>query len=393
MSNRVQFSLFFCNYNCLRSSLYLLIVCLSACTSPEIQEKPVGPEYIFQAGAEGYACFRIPAIVSTLEGSLLAFAEGRKRGCSDTGDIDLVMKRSEDNGITWSALSVIWDDGENTSGNPAPVVDKTTGTILLLSTWNLGSDREPQIISLESEDTRRVFVLSSSDNGETWTVPEEITENVKLPEWTWYATGPGSGIQLTKGPHAGRLMIACDHIEAVTDHYYSHVIYSDDHGKTWQLGGSTPQHFVNESEVAELEDGSLLLNMRNYAQDERHRKISHSYDGGDTWSDLQSDTTLIEPICQASLQRYQFSDEGQSILLFSNPASKTKREHMTLRASFDDGKTWPKKLLIHAGMAAYSDLVRLPGNYIGIFYEAGPDQDHGYQGIAFERIALSELAE
>ena len=143
--------------------------------------------------------------------------------------------------------------------------------------------------------------------------------------------------------------------------------------------------------VAELEDGSLLLNMRNYAPEERHRKISHSFDGGMTWTDLQSDTTLIEPICQASLQRYQFADEGPSILLFSNPASKTRRENMTLRASFDDGKTWPKNLLIHSGQAAYSDLVRLPDDAIGILYEAGPDQDHGYQGIAFRRVALEEL--
>ena len=115
------------------------------------------------------------------------------------------------------------------------------------------------------------------------------------------------------------------------------------------------------------------------------------YDGGLTWSDLQSDTTLIEPICQASLQRYQFADEGESILLFSNPASKTTREKMTLRASFDDGKTWPAALLIHAGMSAYSDLVRLPDDYIGILYEAGPDQEHRYQGIAFERVALDKL--
>ncbi len=185
---------------------------------------------------------------------------------------------------------MIWSDAENTCGNPAPVVDAETGTIFLLSTWNLGTDREPQIIDLESDDTRRVYLLSSTDEGETWSEPEEITGDVKLPEWTWYATGPGSGIQLTKGAHAGRLMGACDHIEAETKHYYSHVIFSDDHGQTWQLGGSTPQYFVNESEVAELEDGSLLLNMRNYARDERHRKISRSFDGGMTWTDLQSES-------------------------------------------------------------------------------------------------------
>jgi len=198
-------------------------------------------------------------------------------------------------------------------------------------------------------------------------------------------------MQIQRGEFAGRLMVACDHIEADTKHYYSHVIYSDDHGQTWQIGGTTPQHFVNESEVAELSDGGLLLNMRNYAPEERHRKTSRSYDGGMTWSDLESDTTLVEPICQASLERYEFGDEDAGILLFSNPASQQRREKMTVRASFDDGHTWPKKLLVYEPMAAYSDLVRLPDDYIGLLYEAGPDQRNTYQGIAFRRIALEEL--
>ncbi len=365
--------------------LFVLALPLVAASSAQV------PNYIYQKGDDGYACFRIPAIVVAPDHSVLAFAEGRRHSCSDTGDIDLVVKRSLDNGRTWGALQIVWNEGENTAGNPAPVVDAATGTLFLLATWNLGTDREPDIINQTSTDTRRVYVLASRDSGQTWSEPREITTDVKKASWTWYATGPGSGMQVQRGPFAGRLMVACDHIEAETKHYYSHVIYSDDHGQTWQLGGSTPQHFVNESEVAELEDGGLLLNMRNYAQGERHRKIARSYDGGLTWTDLQSDSTLIEPICQASLQRYQFADEGQSILLFSNPASKHRRENMTLRASFDDGRTWPRKLLVHSPMAAYSDLVRLADDYIGLLYEAGPDQQSTYQGIAFRRIALAEL--
>ncbi len=250
------------------------------------------PNYIFEQGQDEYDCFRIPAVINAPDGSVIAFAEGRRHSCSDTGDVDLVMKRSTDNGLTWGALQVIWDQEDNTVGNPAPVVDAETGGLFLLSTWNLGSDREPDIISQTSTDTRRVFVLASKDSGHTWDEPREITANVKDSSWTWYATGPGSGIQLQHGSHAGRLIVACDHIEANTRHYYSHVIYSDDHGQSWQLGGSTPQHFVNESEVAELEGGGLLLNMRNYAQGERHRKVARSFNGGATWSDLESDTTL-----------------------------------------------------------------------------------------------------
>ncbi len=366
--------------------LHLALALVLACTSTAQV-----PNYIFQKGHKDYACFRIPAVITVADGSVIAFAEGRKASCSDTGNVDLVMKRSTDNGRTWSALQVVWDDQENTVGNPAPVLDASSGMLFLLSTWNLGTDNEPAIINQTSADTRRVFVLSSADDGYTWSEPREITGSVKDSSWTWYATGPGSGIQIQRGKFAGRLMVACDHIEAKTKHYYSHVIYSDDHGETWRLGGSTPQHFVNESEVAELEDGGLLLNMRNYAQGERHRKVSRSYDGGMTWSDLQSDSTLVEPICQASLQRYQFADEGQSILLFSNPASRQRRENMTVRASYDEGLTWPGKLLVYGPMAAYSDLVRLPDDYIGLLYEAGPGQRNAYQGIAFRRIALDEL--
>ena len=359
------------------------------CTAERGEQEPASAPYLFESGQEGYACFRIPAVVTATSGVLLAFAEGRTNGCSDTGDIDLVMKRSEDGGKTWSALQVVWSDGDNTSGNPAPVVDEETGEIFLLSTRNLGIDREPQIIDQTSVDTRRVFVMSTTDEGRSWSVPREITTDVKLSNWTWYATGPGSGIQIKRGAHRGRLIIACDHIEAETKHYYSHVIYSDDHGQTWQLGGSTPQHQVNESEVAELSDGRLLLNMRNYDRSQKNRKIAWSTDGGESWSDIQSDPVLIEPICQASLQRYQFDDEGRSILLFSNPASKTRRDSMTIRVSFDEGVSWPLEKLLHTGQAAYSDLVRLPDDDIGILYEAGPSQDEPYQGIVFERISKS----
>ena len=146
---------------------------------------------------------------------------------------------------------------KTTCGNPCAVVDQKTGTIFLLTTWNRGDDHESQIIDQKSKDTRRVFVTQSSDDGVTWTKPKEITESVKSRDWTWYATGPGSGIQIQKGRHKGRLAIPCDHIEAVTKHYYSHIIFSDDHGKTWKLGGSTPEHQVNECEVVELAKGPV----------------------------------------------------------------------------------------------------------------------------------------
>ena len=339
-------------------------------------------DYIFESGREGYTCFRIPAIVLTTEGTLLAFAEGRKKGCSDTGDIDLVMKRSADGGKTWSDLLVVWNDGENTCGNPAPVVDEETGEIFLLSTWNLGTDHEREIIKGESEDTRRVFVLSSSDDGNTWSDSRQITEAVKQASWTWYATGPGAGIQLKKGKYKGRLVIPCDHIQSGTKKYYSHAIYSDDHGKNWQQGGITPQDQVNECKVVELRNGDLMLNMRNYDRNKKTRQVAVSKDGGASWGELYHDGILIEPICQASLIQHKFPGQRRSCLIFSNPASEKGRVNMTLRLSYDDGKTWPYQKVVHPGPSAYSDLVSLPDGNVACFYEGG--QKSPYEGIAFE---------
>lgn len=352
-------------------------------------EKPGSPglNYLFEGGTEGYDCFRIPAIVTTNEGVLLAFAEGRKNGCSDTGSIDLVMKRSTDGGRSWSGLQVVWQDGKNTCGNPAPVVDRTTGAIFLLSTWNLGEDHESEIIAQTSKDTRRVFLLKSTDDGLNWSKPKEITADVKMPSWTWYATGPGSGVQLMGGPYQDRLVIACDHIEEVTKKYYSHIIYSDDHGETWRLGGSTPKDKVNECEVVELSDHTLMLNMRNYDRSKSSRQLAFSTDGGGSWENMFHHQTLIEPICQASTLRVDF--KGQPTILFLNPAHTQKRRNMTLRLSKDDGKSWPVEKQIFAGPSAYSDLSLVDEENIGILYEGG--EQSAYQGIIWESVNMGEL--
>jgi sialidase-1 len=343
-------------------------------------------EYLFEGGSEGYQCFRIPAMVTTTEGTLLAFAEGRKSGCSDTGDIDLVMKRSEDHGLTWSPLRVIRDDGESVCGNPAPVVDESTGTIHLLSTWNLGEDQESEIIDGLSQDTRRVFIMSSSDEGLSWTEPLEITSSVKQENWTWYATGPCHGIQLKRGSAKGRLLIPCDHIEAGTKKYYSHTIYSDDHGLSWKIGGITLQDQVNECTVAELPGGRLILNMRNYDRTQKSRKIAFSKDSGITWGDITSDSALIEPICQASLLSVFPDKRRKHRLYFLNPAHENKRQNLTLRTSRDGGRSWTESRVLHAGPGAYSDLTQLSNGNLGCLFEAGTLSP--YQGIVFREIPL-----
>lgn len=180
-------------------------------------------------------------------------------------------------------------------------------------------------------------------------------------------------------------MIPCDHIEAGTKKFFSHVIYSDNGGETWALGGTTPSDQVNECAVAELPDGALMLNMRNYNQS-HNRRVALSRDGGISWGALTTDTTLVEPICQASLIAY-LGKKHPHCLAFSNPASSTSRIRMTVRLSYDGGNTWPKKRTLFEGPAAYSNLVALPNGNLACLYEAGTKS--AYETIVFEELEFS----
>lgn len=354
-------------------------------------EQPPAPveTEVFTSGQGEYNTYRIPSVITTKQGTLLAFCEGRVKDRSDSGNIDLVLRRSKDNGKTWSDLAVVWNDERNTCGNPCPVIDQENGTIWLLMTWNDGSLPEKATKAGFGRDTRRVFVTHSQDDGQTWSDPKDITRDVKQEAWTWYATGPGNGIQLQQGEHKGRLVIPCDHKikDSEGEKGYSHVIYSDDSGQSWQLGGATPEDGCNECEVAELADGRLLLNMRSYDKSVKFRQVSTSDDGGLTWSPPKSDETLIEPICQASFRRYRWPSEGKpGVLLFSNPASQKGRERLTVRASYDDGKSWPDAQVLHPRSSAYSCLTVLPDGSIGCLYEKD-----NYSRIVFARFSLDWL--
>ena len=348
---------------------------------------------VWISGEGGYHTYRIPSVVRAPDGALLAFCEGRKGGRGDTGDIDLVMKRSTDGGATWGPQRVLWDDGPNVCGNPCPVLDRDTGILHLFLTHNLGRDHESEIIAGTSSGTRTVWVMTSADGGLEWSAPREVTASTKRRDWTWYATGPGVGIQLEVGPHAGRLVIPCDHIEADTRRYYSHVLLSDDHGATWRIGGRSRRDQLNECQVAELDSGELVLNMRNYNRQKRARAVTRSGDGGESFGEVRWDEALPEPICQAGLVTVRAPRPGGGLerwVAFSNPASPDRRERMLVRVSRDGAATWSTAALLHGQAAAYSCLVDLTEGAapaVGCLYERGAE--HPYERITFEAVRLT----
>jgi sialidase-1 len=230
-----------------------------------------------------------------------------------------------------------------------------------------------------------VWAVKTMDDAVTWSAPVEITASVKQPDWTWYATGPGVGIQ-TSG---GRLVIPANHAEAGSGVHRSHIFYSDDGGGHWALGASADAG-TNESQIVELADGRLMLNMRNHPPTaENFRMVAISDDLGRTLSKAFPDRALIEPPAQASLLRLtsaQPADRGP--LLFANPASAA-RERLTVRLSYDEGVTWPVARVVHQGPAAYSSLVALQDSSVGLLFERGDRSP--YERITFARLTLEWL--
>ena len=341
---------------------------------------------VYQSGENGYHTYRIPALIVTPPGTLLAFCEGRRNGASDSGAINTMLKRSFDGGRTWSEEKVVVAHGNDTIGNPCPVVDRKSGTIWLLLTGNPGDTSEDKIFKSIGPGTRTVWITRSRDDGATWAPAVEITTSVKRPDWTWYATGPGNGIQLK----SGRLVIPCNHGQRGADTICSHVIYSDDRGRTWKPGGTVGPK-TDESAVVELTDGTLLINMRSQHGKSR-RAVARSRDGGVTWSEIGLDETLVEPACQASIVRFTLArTSSKNRLLFSNPADPKKRVRMTVRLSYDEGQTWPLARVVDQGPSAYSSLAVLKDSAIGLLFERGATSFR--ETITFARFNAEWLTE
>ncbi|MGX5816925.1 sialidase family protein [Chitinophaga lutea] len=330
-------------------------------------------QVIFNGGNESiYHSFRIPSIVRTNNGTLVAICEGRRWSPSDWGDINVVFKRSTNNGTSWSALGEVVGAGAGTWGNPTAVYDRLqgpNGRIWLFMSWNAAD--KTAWSDIQAWGDRKVYSSYSDDHGATWSTPQDRTAQL-LPEgYTWDAMGPGVGIQ-TNVNTPGRLIIPA----------FGRNIYSDDHGVTWQyqrIPGGT-----DEGTIVELMDGRLLRNDRPgttaWEASKRRRKSVGTIAGGfPAWS---IDNALNDPKCEASIMRYNTDDPHR--IYFLNPNTTDKRCNMTVRISYDDGATWPISRAIYdwntcdyaaitVAKGGYSSMTKTADYCVGALIEINED--------------------
>ena len=367
----------------------LIAVCIHTgmCATPFFEKVDV-----FEGGTDGYKQYRIPGLVVTAKGTVLAYCEGRKTGKGDWDSIDLFLRRSLDGGKTWEAVKKFSEvpgpksrsavalaqkkvnPQDVTYNNPVAVIDRERGAVHLL-------------FCLEYE---RCFVIHSDDEGVTFTKPAEITDAFakfrRNYDWKVIATGPGHGIQLKNG----RLLVPVWLSTGEAGHRPSVVatIFSDDHGKTWQAGElaiPNTAEWINPSETAlvELADGRVMLNARSESKPNR-RLVAFSPDGAGGWSKTRFADDLNEPVCMGSLQRLSLkpgSDKNR--ILFANPDNLSRADHkeqpggsrdrknLSIKLSYDEGGSWPVTKTVEPGLSSYSDLAVLADGTILCLYERG----------------------
>lgn len=369
--------------------LFWVLWSLNSCTGPEQSNREEFTTVVFAAGEEEFSYFRIPALL-TDQNDLYAFAEGRKNSLSDHGEISIVVKASHDYGKTWDPMSIVVESNGESAQNPTPVLIPSEQKLILLFTKRtVGSDTEHMIRSGNSEGYMGVYITESMDRGHSWSAPKEITKDVKLSNWNWYALGPGGAIILENQLyHPGRIIIPANHsVHGGSGNEFlgAHVIYSDDNGRNWKLGAidskGTASVNPNETAVVELTDGRLYFNTRNHNPDDTlaHRAITYSMDGGETFtSGFYHDPQLISPIVHASLAR------SAEKIFFVAPFDLNHRINMSLWTSDDETSTWQYKKLLVEGPSAYSSSSYLFNNCLGILMETNE-----YASIEFKSLPVN----
>lgn len=361
---------------------------------------------VFKSGEEGYKSYRIPAIIGLHSGKILAFCEGRVHHAGDFGHIRIVYKSSDDGGKTWSPIAIAADFDTLQVGNPAPVVDYQdpafpNGRIFLF--YNTGNNHESEV--RKGNGYREVWYITSTDEGQTWSKPVNITTQVHRPnqpdvrpeynykeDWRAYANTPGHAMQFDSGPYIGRLYISANRSEGNPKpngkDYFAFGYYSDDHGKTFQISDKIPYEGSNESMAAQVSSTELYMNSRNQQGHILSRIVARSKDGGQTWANIQYDANLPDPVNQGSV--LSWAEGKQYLLAVCNAASTSSRDKLTLRISKNKGKSWYLQYPIarapkgfKGDYAAYSDMVLVDRNTIGILYEK-----ENYSKIVFTKVAI-----
>lgn len=356
--------------------------------------------------------YRIPGLITTNKGTLISVYDNRYNNSKDLQeDIDIGMSRSTDGGQTWQPMRVIMDMGEyggrsqqlNGTGDPCVLYDHKTNTIWVAALWMSGSAPDQMLWwaskpGMKPEETGQFMLVKSTDDGLTWSKPINITEQIKNPAWQLLLQGPGRGITLADGtlvfPAQFKTDLGAKALDGGQYTCHSTIVYSKDQGKTWHIGTGAKSN-TTEAQVVQLGDGSLMLNMR----DDRNRKdksetngraVATTSDLGKSWTTHStSNSALQESNCQASIISTDLVINGkkQQVLFFSNPNSKTDRSHMTIKASLNEGNTWPESMQIKLNASVgfgYSCLTMVNDNTIGIVYE-------GIKELYFQKIPVTDF--
>ncbi|HEY2411643.1 MAG TPA: sialidase family protein [Pirellulaceae bacterium] len=376
------------NRTSLFAALFALLAGFSSAAEPLLEKID-----LFEAEKDGYALYRIPGIIVTAKGTVLAYCEARLNSGSDWGTIDIMLRRSTDGGKTWQPRAKIANVPGPKEKNPAALVKKVGKTQDV--TYNNAvafADRDGSVHMLFCLEYMRCFYIRSDDDGVTWSEPNEITKTFDAyrPKYDWkvIATGPAHGIQLKNGRLVVPVWISTGtggnaHRPSVTS-----TIYSDDHGKTWKAGeiavpDTSEWVFPNETVIVELADGRVILNVRSESPTHR-RLVTISPDGATGWSTPRFDDALLEPICMASIVRVSGAKAGETTrIAFANPHNMERddgkatvgksrdRKNLSIKLSYDEGQTWPVNKTLEPSWSGYSDLAALPDGTILCFYERG----------------------
>lgn len=358
--------------------LLIFVVAVGACSSGErtsgVEEEVIRRTLFDTSMKEDVACYRIPALVTAPDGALVAAIDERVPSCADlrgSRDINIVMRRSEDGGLTWTDIETVVDHPEGESASdPSMIVDEESGEIFLFYNY-MNLDEAP--------DVYRLHVMRSADNGRSWSGPEDITEQIvplsRRDDFQFITSG--RGIQT----RSGRLLHTLVNLDSGM-----RLFGSDDHGETWFLL-DTPIEPADESKVVELSDGRLMVNARVNRAGVRWVHVSD--DEGSTWSS-RPDSTLIDPGVNGSILRYSSTADGgdRDRLLFANAASPDRRENLVVRVSYDEGETWSEGKVIYPGEAAYVTMTVLEGGDIGLLYEKDD-----YTANEFVRFSMDYLTD